>query len=85
MKESKCIPCEAAANTRKREARERERKELIEKLSNLFQHEKIKTVAIVETKNGFLSYREPGDESLSRLVTVEYISFLQGTPIEQVH
>ena len=40
------------------------------------------TVAIVETKNGFLSWRPIGDESLGRLKVLEYLYLMQGIAAE---
>ena len=85
MSEERCLPCEAEIKKKRNLAHIEQRAKIIERLSKQYANEKIITVAIVETKNGFLSDRKLTDESLSRLRVVEYISFLSGTPVEQVH
>lgn len=85
MSEDKCLPCEQAARQKKKYAQVEQRAKIIERLSKLYKNETLITVAIVETVNGFLKERELTDESLTRLKIVEYISFLSGTPVEQVH
>lgn len=41
----------------------------------------IKTVAIVKTPNGFLSYREYGHDSLQRLETIQYVFVFEGVVV----
>lgn len=53
---------------------------LIQRLSEKFKHEPIKTVAIVRTKEkGLLTWRPAGDTG--GLAIVEFISFVQGVAI----
>lgn len=52
---------------------------IYKKIENEFRDkEEITTVAIVKTKNGFLSYREYGHDSLNRLETVQYVFVFEG-------
>jgi len=76
-----CSDCEKAHRTKKAQ----ERLDLIQKASELYKGHNYITIAIVETKNGKLGIREIGDESLQRLKTVEFISFVQGIASVPVH
>lgn len=85
MTKDKCLPCEQEAKKKKNSAHANQRVQIIERLSQTYKNEALITIAIVETKNGFLSDRNLEDESLKRLRIVEYISFLSGTAVEQVY
>ena len=73
-----CIPCEEARLARLK-GRQKEREALIQKLNEKYKDQTVvKTGAIVETRNGFLGYREIGEEGFDRLPRLEYLSFLPG-------
>lgn len=69
-----CDKAKAAKDTKKAE----QRAKIIEQLAEKFKDSATKTVAIVRTKNGFLSWREAGHESLNRLEVLEYLFLVYG-------
>lgn len=76
---SECLTCDAIEKSK----RNKELQQLEIRISKEYANtnKQIKTIAIVETKNGIYGFREYGHESLARLTTIQYVFVIDGVVI----
>lgn len=76
---SECLSCDAIEKNKRKLEIEQLEKRISREYANT--NAKVKTIVIVETKNGFYGYREYGHESIERLKTVQYVFVIDGNII----